>query len=80
MTKRELFKDAISYRLPKKVTRIYVRINGDSYPICPKCYLTLEREYMSYCNCCGQKLGWSDFDNAELVYASEGRKCRPFNL
>ena len=33
--------------------------DGDSmYYICPKCGILLEREFMSYCDHCGQKLNW----------------------
>ncbi len=69
------FKNAVSYRIALKVNKIFMRLNGDTYPICPRCSSTLEREYMSYCNCCGQRLGWSDFDNAKVISALDGRRC-----
>ena len=36
---------------------------GYEYPICPKCRTSLEREYVNYCDRCGQHLGWSEYDN-----------------
>ena len=32
---------------------------GDSlYYLCPGCHTFLPREYMRFCDCCGQRLGW----------------------
>ena len=32
---------------------------GESlYYLCPGCYIFLPREYMRFCDCCGQRLGW----------------------
>ena len=57
----------ISYRLPLAVQEVLVFSNGASYPVCPKCCLTLEREYMNFCDRCGQKLDWKEFENAVEV-------------
>lgn len=43
----------------KEVTQI--RLLGTSqyaYPVCPGCRMTIDREYQSYCDRCGQKLVW----------------------
>ena len=56
-----------AYRLPLTVQKILVFPNGDSYPVCPKCDVTLEREYMNFCDRCGQKLDWKEFGRAEVV-------------
>ncbi len=32
--------------------------NGDCYPVCPQCGLTLDREYQVFCDRCGQRLMW----------------------
>lgn len=32
---------------------------GESlYYLCPGCNIFLPREYMRFCDCCGQRLGW----------------------
>ena len=32
---------------------------GESlYYLCPGCSIFLPREYMRFCDCCGQRLGW----------------------
>lgn len=47
-----------AYRIPFPVKKVRIFANGDSYPICPRCAGTLEREYMCFCDRCGQKLNW----------------------
>ena len=32
-----------------------------SYPICPRCRTSLEREYQSFCDRCGQALSWKKY-------------------
>jgi len=60
---------AVLYRLPMQVTQVIELTSGDSYPICPRCGCTMDREYMNFCDRCGQRLGWERFDFAETVHA-----------
>lgn len=53
--------DAMSYRAPRHVTKFRVYRNGDSYPICPRCGMCIDREYVNFCDCCGQRLDWRLF-------------------
>lgn len=58
------------YRIPLKVTQVMVfrrYDRTDYFPICPRCKRTLEREYQSYCDRCGQCLNWKGFSTAEEV-------------
>lgn len=50
--------EAGSYRSPLPVTESHSFPDGN-YPICPRCRLTLPREYMRYCDRCGQRLSWN---------------------
>lgn len=59
---------APTYRLPKKVTEIYAFPTMCSYALCPRCKITLEREYQKFCDRCGQRLDWSKYDEAEIRY------------
>ena len=59
---------APTYRLPKKVTEIYAFPTMCSYALCPRCKITLEREYQRFCDRCGQRLDWSKYDEAEIRY------------
>ena len=35
--------------------------------ICPRCGITMEREFMSYCDRCGQCLGWKHYKKAVII-------------
>ena len=36
-----------------------------AYYICPRCDVTLDREYQTFCDRCGQRLNWKDTQNAK---------------
>ena len=61
---------AESYRIPMPVTAVRFFFLGSSpstYPICPRCSLTMDREYQSYCDRCGQTLDWRRFSKAMII-------------
>lgn len=37
-----------------------------SFPVCPRCRVTLEREYQAFCDRCGQCLSWKNFSKATV--------------
>jgi len=58
-----------SYRRPMQV-REYIlyrsTFGGESaYYLCPRCGITMEREYQAYCDRCGQCLSWSRIEQTE---------------
>lgn len=59
--------EELSYRIPRRVRAILEMQNGDGFSICPKCRYTLEREYQSFCDRCGQKLDWDYFEKAKVI-------------
>ena len=54
------------YRVPMPVTHFTVRQNMVYY-MCPRCQITVEREFMAYCDRCGQCLNWSGYRKAVRV-------------
>lgn len=70
---KSLFMDAVSYRIPLPVTKVIACANT-TYPICPRCAVSLEREYMSFCDRCGQKLNWDLFAYAKVTGADYQNK------
>ncbi|MCD8087929.1 MAG: helix-turn-helix domain-containing protein [Oscillospiraceae bacterium] len=59
-----------SFRVPMLVThvRCYKGSNGlFEFPVCPRCAITLEREYQAYCDRCGQRLDWSCLHKASII-------------
>lgn len=59
--KMTMWHEALSYRLPLPVIRVVELESGDRYPVCPRCGQSFDREYIHYCDRCGQKLSWELF-------------------
>ena len=57
-----------SYRLQMPVTEVMIYSNGFAYYVCPRCHITVEREFMAYCDRCGQHLGWKNYKKAKIIY------------
>ena len=69
-----LFAEAVAYRVPLPVTKVIVYADDTAYPLCPRCESAIEREYMSFCDRCGQKLNWNLFEYARVVRPGFRRK------
>ena len=64
------FRIAASYRIPVPVVALRRYSGRDGvydYPICPRCNTTLPREYLSFCDRCGQHLNWKHFAKATIL-------------
>lgn len=59
--------EAVTYRTPLPVTEMMRFPNGDIFPICPRCGITLARAYQRYCDRCGQCLDWKGFSRAKII-------------
>lgn len=57
--------EAVSYRVPRRVKEVIFYLYEGFYPICPRCQRSIEREYMAYCDRCGQRLSWNRFSSAK---------------
>ena len=45
--------------------------------VCPNCHSVIDREYTTFCNCCGQKLSWyGTFSHAQLLGEEPSAKQR----
>ena len=69
IAKVSVFVDAVSYRLPRPVTKV-IRLSSEGYcfPVCPRCEISMDREYVGFCDRCGQRLDWKRLNNAEIVF------------
>lgn len=59
-----------AFRAPMLVTHIrcFKDVHGlIGFPVCPRCEITVEREYQAYCDRCGQHLDWSHFHQATVI-------------
>lgn len=63
------FFSAVSYRIPLSVKKMLLLNSGTSYPICPRCDHTVDREYIEFCDRCGQHLSWNQYEFATIVFA-----------
>ena len=64
--------EMIDYRTARTVTEMVVYQNAfgeTGYYICPRCDCALDREFMHFCDRCGQKLKWE-----KMVYAKVRNK------
>lgn len=63
--------EELSYRIAMQV--VYYRRNPffhgtyTTFPVCPRCSRSIEREYQPFCDCCGQKLAWDSYHHASLL-------------
>ena len=69
-----LFMKAVSYRIPLPVRKIIVYADNTAYPLCPRCESALEREYVFFCDQCGQKLNWDLLEHAKICHPHWRRK------
>ncbi len=60
------FIQAYSFRVGFFVTEIKV-YPWTTFSVCPRCKSTLECEYQSFCDRCGQKLDWRKFNDTIVV-------------
>lgn len=61
------------YRKPMKVTEVIIcrsPYHGEvGYYVCPRCKVSMEREFCAFCDRCGQKLGWRGYREAKRIYS-----------
>ena len=55
------------YRIAAPVSQIVCLPCGDSFPACPTCKISMEREYQAFCDRCGQKLSWKNFSKTKII-------------
>lgn len=70
-----LLLEQLFYRFPMAVVEIHAFSRcrgGAAYSVCPRCGATMEREYMSFCSRCGQRLDWRRYQQAKVIYVEPG--------
>ena len=57
---------AEEYRKPLMV--VHARVwNSSKYFVCPRCSVTLDREFAAFCDRCGQRLDWKYYKKATVI-------------
>lgn len=65
------FQLLMTYRTPMMVDEAIIyrkAFTDDLYYRCPRCQTFLARDFMAYCDRCGQCLNWSDYKKARRKY------------
>lgn len=64
-------KELASFQIPMKVNeKVVIKTFTSQYSlcyICPRCKISMERDFQSYCDRCGQRLDWKDYRKAKIV-------------
>jgi len=61
---------AESYRVKKLICEM-VSLSDGKYYICPRCNVSLERDFQAFCDRCGQRLDWSGRRKARNIHTGE---------
>lgn len=59
------------YRRQMPVTEVMIFPDGTAYYVCPRCHITVDREFVAFCDRCGQCLGWKGYKKAKVVYPGQ---------
>ncbi len=66
---------AEEYRRPMQVREsVVLKVTSEwgdktvAYYICPRCLVSMDRDPMSYCDRCGQRLGWDKLSEVKRLY------------
>ena len=64
------------YRTPMPVNQVFCMYDSNlggltGFPICPRCKISMEREWQAFCDRCGQHLDWQDFAKATIIRVKE---------
>ena len=65
------FQLLMTYRVPmmvKDLVAFYQFPEDDVYYLCPRCQELLPREFIAYCDRCGQCLDWRKYRKAKCTY------------
>ena len=67
----KLFLDAITelsgYRESMKIREMRYLSDGGYY-LCPRCRITLDRDFQNYCDRCGQHLDCTGYKKAKILF------------
>lgn len=67
-----------SYHSPMEIAEMVITYDtfwgNEGYYLCPRCKSSLERDFMLFCNCCGQKLDWNKYKEVKRIYPTQNDK------
>ena len=66
--------ETMDYRTAREVRELVMcrdLLSETGYYVCPRCHSLLDREFMRYCDRCGQRLGWHFYLQARVRRKTE---------
>lgn len=66
----EMSRILASYRIKMRVREL-VRLSDGGYFLCPRCKITLDRDFQNYCDRCGQCLDWKAYRKAKIIFPGD---------
>lgn len=66
MKKTETIEEKLLYREPMLVTEMRILGRRNAFPVCPRCNITIERDYQAFCDRCGQMLKWNPISKLKI--------------
>ena len=70
------------YRVPIPIIRAIELQDGFWDPLCPRCKNAIDREFVRYCSCCGQRVSWILWDKyikelspSQTIFYEKVLKC-----
>lgn len=71
LSDQDILLSQIGYRRKMPVTEVRIFTSSlygqTGYYVCPRCSVTLEREFMAFCDRCGQRLDWRGYRKAKRI-------------
>lgn len=61
--------EIMDYRTAREVRELVMCrdfLGETGYYVCPRCHSLLDREFMRFCDRCGQRLGWNFYLHAKI--------------
>lgn len=62
----------LGYRAKLQIREV-IQLRGGAYYLCPRCRISLDRDFQSFCDRCGQHLDWKSYRKARLIFPGTKR-------
>lgn len=56
------------FRQQMPISEVMIYSDGTGYYVCPGCHVAMGREFVEFCDCCGQNLSWQHYRKAKKIY------------
>ncbi len=64
---KRAMEEELKYRIKMRVREYIQCWDLNCYPVCPRCGASMEVDFQSYCDRCGQALNWKKYHKAKPI-------------